>query len=225
VAVAVGVARSRLRPLVVVLLAGAVAASLALTGAAFPADGRVVVVAAATGVVAGIGAHRLERRVAPAVTASSVLLTALGVWLAVPDAEAPVVVLGAVAVWGVAAWWLPAVAEPGRVVDWMALTAVVGWVAAVGSRGRPAAIAGALACWGVVLVVPVVAGIVHRVPSPVAVVGLQVAAVLAASRWAARVDEVADGIARSVVVLVVTGALAAATASWWGGPPADASTP
>lgn len=219
--VAAGLARARRRPLVVLALAAVAAAALALTGAGRPVDGRVVVVAVATGAVAGPGARRLERQVAPGATAASVLLTTFGVWLAVPDTEASVVVLGAVAVWAVAAWAVAALAEPGRALDWTALAATVAWAAAVGGRGRPAAIAGALACWGMVLVVPAVAAVTRRVPTVPALVGLQVVTVVAASRWAAPVDDVAVGIARSAVVLVTATALVALVSSRWGRAPAD----
>jgi hypothetical protein len=219
--VVTGLVRARVRPLVVAALAAAVAVALALSGAGLPVGGRVVAVAGAAGAVAGLGARRLERQVAPAATAVSVLLGVLGVWLAVPDAEAPVLVLGAVACWAVAAWWVPTLAEPGGAVGWVALAAVVGWAAAVGGRGRPAAIAGALACWGVVVVVPTVAAAIRRVPPAAAVLGLQAVTVLAASRWAARVDDVAAGVVRSVLVLVVSAALTAVVASRWGRAPAD----
>ncbi len=200
------VAVPRARSTTVVGLAGGTTLALLLTTAGLPAGAGVALGATAAGVLAGAGAARLTTMAAPPVVAGAVLLTALGVWLSVPDTEAPILVVGALAVWATVAWWTPTMAEPGRAGDWMALAAVIGWATLVGARGRPASAVGALACWGVVVVIPVVMRGTRRVPHPAIVLGLQAATVLAAARWAARVDDVGQGLLRAAVVLAASAA-------------------
>ncbi len=160
---------------------------------------------AAVIVIAAVGLRRWTGAVSGRVPGLLLVVSAAGVWLAVPDTEAALVVLGTIiplAVVGavVESHDLPTV----PVALWAAVVLdVVVW-AAWGARGRPAALPGALACAGVLLVA-------HAWPRRTAgtwpVVAVHVAAVLAAARWASRTESVWVGTVRAALVVAATAAV------------------
>jgi hypothetical protein len=108
----------------------------------------VAMIGALAGGVLGVDADRRAPRLVPLLLA----VGAVGVYLCVPDTEAPKAMLGALlaaAVLGL---------EP-RLRHRCGVAAVVGlfvWVSAYGGLGRAGSVVGALACLGVVLLIPIV---------------------------------------------------------------------
>jgi hypothetical protein len=82
-----------------------------------------------------------------------VAVSALGIYSTSPDTEQILVVVG-VAVPVVFAGWPKVLAAIGPGA--YALTGLIAWAGAVGGRGRPGAVVGALGCLGIFLVEPVV---------------------------------------------------------------------
>ncbi len=94
-----------------------------------------------------------------------VAVTALGVYGTVPDTEQAAALVGATIPIAVLGWPKPlaSLGAPGA----FAMVGLVVWTAAVGGRGRPGAIVGAIACLGVMLVEPAVRRLfVRRPPRP-----------------------------------------------------------
>jgi hypothetical protein len=80
-------------------------------------------------------------------------ITVLGMWTTVPDTEQVLVVLGVFAPLALVGWPVVRAAEGAAAYGVVGLLA---WVAAVGGRGRPGSVVGAVACLGVLLVEPLV---------------------------------------------------------------------
>jgi hypothetical protein len=136
------------------------------------------------------------------------LVTAAGVFAAVPDTEEALVLLGASIPVALLGWPLRLVRiGPGA----YPLVAVFVWVAAWGGRGRPASIVAVTACLGILLIEPIVGRTKwargRRLPSGIAgalsVGATHVAVVLIASRWAARQTSVAMAALVGAIALLV----------------------
>jgi hypothetical protein len=147
-------------------------------------------------------------------------VTAFGVFAAVPDTEEAAALLGA-SLPVVLLGWPFGQAHLGR-AGAASATAVLVWVSALGGRGRPPSIVGAVACLGLLLALPggqwvahwmAARGLLH--PSrtflwPVPVLAAQVTVVWVASRVAGLSSRL------SVTVPVAAGAgVAALVASTW----------
>jgi len=133
------------------------------------------------------------------------LVTAAGVFAAVPDTEEALVLLGVSIPVALLGWPLRLVRiGPGA----YPLVAVFVWVAAWGGRGRPASIVAVTACLGILVIEPIIGRTKwahgRHLPSGVAGVlsvgATHVGVVLIASRWAAGQT--------SVAVAALVGALA-----------------
>jgi hypothetical protein len=160
------------------------------------------VVAAGAG---GAGWYRLARAVPLRWMVVLVILTPAGVWAAVPDTEAAVALLAAwlpFAAFGVAAGRHRMPKPEAPWIWWCALASVPAWAVAWGASAREPAVPGGLACFGVALVVP---WLVDRSGGRLDVgwlIGVQLVAVVAAARWAARASTVGGGVLRGTVVVV-----------------------
>jgi hypothetical protein len=80
-------------------------------------------------------------------------ITVFGMWTTVPDTEQVLVVLGVFVPLALLGWPVVRAAEGAAAYGVVGLLA---WVAAVGGRGRPGSVVGAVACLGVLLVEPLV---------------------------------------------------------------------
>lgn len=80
-------------------------------------------------------------------------LTGLAIWTTVPDTEQVLVLVGVLLPMMLLGWPIPRAAQGAAAY---AVVGLVAWVAAVGGRGRPGAVVGAVACLGVFLVEPLV---------------------------------------------------------------------
>lgn len=172
------------------------------------------------GVVAGSGWSRLSNRVGDTWLVVIVFVSGAGVWAAVPDTDTTVALLAA---WVPLATWAlfptrrrAGAPVAGRVivaatfVGIVAAAATLGWSAAWGAGTRGYVVPGALACFGVALLVAVdVPAGITRV-SAGALLAVHAATVLAASRWATAVSTVAGGVARGALVFVVAATVLAA---------------
>jgi hypothetical protein len=124
---------------------------------------------------------------------------AVGVYFCVPDTEAPKALLGALvaaAALGLEPRLRPALGAP-------ALAGLFVWVGAVGGIGRPGSVVGAVACLGVLVLVPLVRRSVHTL----LVVALQCALVLYSSRVAGLEQSAWTAFALCVPAFVAAGAL------------------
>lgn len=201
------------RPVQLAVL-GALGAVTATVPTGVPIGARFVL--AAMVVLLGWGFEALGSR-APRWTMALVALAGVGgIWAAVPDTEAPVLVLGATAVAALAC--VPRPAEPLGPVPaavWGAAAVPALWAAAWGAPGRPAALWGALAGAAVPITVGAIALFGWR-RSPAdgrpatwpgqlatAVAAVQVACALAGARWAARTAALATGAWRAGLITVV----------------------
>jgi hypothetical protein len=204
--------RTPVAVLLVAALSAAVGIVVAVGAGLFrdPSTGTVVaavVVAAA----AGIGWARLCLTRPVEVVATTVLLSAIGVWLAVPDTEAPVA--GAAALAAMVALALVSRRDTGpwpgwgsglAILGWVAVAAVIALAAAWGASGRTSTLPGALGCFGVALVVPWIALVVRREGmTGWTLVVAQAAAIVLASRWAARATGSFEGLLRTAAVLLL----------------------
>jgi len=152
-----------------------------VVGAALP-DGwpfwiRVVVVGST---VVGGGLVRQADRVAPRLVPPLLAIGAAGVYLCVPDTEAPKALLGALA----AGAFVGLEPRLRATLGATTLTGLFVWIAGYGGLGRPGSVVGGIACLGVLLVMPLVR---WRSSSRIAVVVLvvvQCALVAYASRVA-----------------------------------------
>lgn len=79
--------------------------------------------------------------------------TALAMWTTVPDTEQILVVVGVLLPLAFLGWPIARAAEGAAAYG---VIGVLAWVAAVGGRGRPGSVVGAVACLGIFLVEPVV---------------------------------------------------------------------
>jgi hypothetical protein len=193
----------------------ALAVALAIPGAALvgiavsdtvPAAASWVVVAAAGTVAVAVVPARMLDAGMPRCTGVLLLVSAVGVYVTVPDTELARIVVGAAVVGALVGCAPDARAAP------LGTTAAIGllaWVAAAGGAGRPGAVVGGLACLGVLALGPVA---VWSAARPVVVVAVQVALVAVVARIAGL--EQSAGIALviafaaygvAVVVLVVSG--------------------
>jgi hypothetical protein len=136
----------------------------------------VAMIGALAGGVLGVDADRRAPRLVPLLLA----VGAVGVYLCVPDTEAPKAMLGALL--GAAVLGL----EPTLRYR-CGVSAVVGlfvWVSAFGGLGRPGSVVGGLACLGVVLLIPIVRWSTTNRVLVALLVGVQVGVVLYVSRVA-----------------------------------------
>jgi hypothetical protein len=182
----------------------------ALVVAAAPEGTRVWAAAlAGTGVVVVGGLladvdHRWrEQGLAPPLLA----VTTAGVLLVVPDTDHAGALAGATAALALMGWPVPlaSLGMPGAFVA----SSAVAWVALQGGVGRPASIVGALACWGLVLVEPLVArGTRHGRAGVLRAGAVHAAVVVAASRVAGR------GTSPVVAAVLAVAFLAAGAVAW-----------
>lgn len=203
----------------VVGAAGAAAMALVITvgqGLIRDVDAGATLAAITAAGIGGAGWSRLCRAVSLRWTVVLVMITASGVWAAVPDTEAAVTVIAA---------WLPFAVlgvvygrgqtpPPTRIwIAWCALALAPAWAVAWGASARPEAVPGALACFGVAVVVPWILRVPSRAVDPRWLVAIHVVVVIAAARWAARAPTVREGIVRgAIVVLAVAVVMAASSA-------------
>jgi hypothetical protein len=181
---------------------------------------RTVVVGSAS--IGSVAASRTDAgwsatRVVPALY----VVTAAGVFAAVPDTEEAAVLLGAAVPPALAAWPLGrARLGPGGAG---AAAALLVWVAAVGGRGRQPSIVGAVACLGLLATLPAGRWLARRwtgrpdraVAHPVTLLVTHMAVVAVASRVAGVSDHM--WVAVPVAAVAVVAALAAST--WLGRSP------
>lgn len=143
-------------------------------------------------------------------------ISVAGVYAAVPDTEHPLGLLG-VALWlAVLAWPWPVARFGAGGAAGMATLFV--WTAADGARGRPASFIGALACFGLLAVLPLGARLGHGLPdvlgaisdrARVVVLGVvQLAVVLLAARTSGLQSSIPSAVALAVPPLAVAYAAA-----------------
>ena len=178
---------------------GAVVVGAALPGG-WPFWIRVVVVGVTiVGGALADGAQRVAPRLVPALLASG----AVGVYLCVPDTEAPKALLGALVAGALVGL------EP-RVRATLGTTSLTGlfvWIAGYGGLGRPGSVVGAVACLGVLLLMPLVR---WRPVSRVSVIVLtvvQCALVVYASRVAGFEDSAWTALGLCVPAFALAGAV------------------
>jgi hypothetical protein len=211
--------RSGARPVVLVMIVVALFAWLLAVDASSIAWVRALVVAGVA--VGAVAASRTDASWGPTgLTPVLYAITAFGVFAAVPDTEEATRLLGASALGALCSWPL------GRTrlgpAGAAAATALMVWVSAVGGRGRPPSIVGAVACLGLLATLPAGRWLADRwmvrsrcargyaVPLPVLVLAAHTTVVAVASRVA--------GISSELRVAVPTAAgttIAAVAASMW----------
>jgi hypothetical protein len=155
------------------------------------------------GLLADVDRRWRERGLVPPLLA----VTAGGVLLTVPDTEHAAVLAGAAAVLGLCGWPVPlaSLGLPGAFVA----AGTVAWVALQGGVGRPASVVGALACWGLLAVGPLVdRGTRTRRSSMLTPVVVHAAVVVAVARLAGR------GTSVVVAAVLAAGFLAAGAGIW-----------
>jgi hypothetical protein len=153
-------------------------------------------------------------------------LTVLGVYAAAPDTEDAAVLLGACLPVALLGWPLRVV-RLGRMGAAAAVTLVV-WVAAVGSRGRPASLIGCVACLGLLAGLPLGMSVARTVrirlprrhpPRPAvlaaAVLGAQAALVVAAARAAGLRESPWGALAVACVVGIAAVLVGAGIEAMW----------
>jgi hypothetical protein len=137
------------------------------------------IVSASTALVAGVLSVEADRR-APRLVPLLLAVGALGVYLCVPDTEAPKALFGALvaaAVLGLE----PRLRHRGGV---SAVVGLVAWTVAYGGVGRPGSVVGGIACLGVVLLLSLVPRWSPTRWAVVTAIVVQVALVLYVSRVA-----------------------------------------
>jgi hypothetical protein len=221
-------------PVVGVALAAAGAAGVVLTVDQPPAPVLPVgVVLVAAGVVAALLADFDRRWRHLGLMPLLLAVSAAGVWAAVPDVEAALVVLGTTVAMTLLGWPSPLVASgpPPSLgtAGAIGVAALFVWTVAAGSAGRPAAVAGGLACLGVLVVEPVARRLGPGLPVPTgrtgrrrvgrSALGAQLVLVAVAARVVGRVERPA--VAWSLTLLLLAGATAVAAVAGRRAPPAD----
>jgi hypothetical protein len=200
----------------------AVAATLVgMIPVAVPAPARLAL--AATTALAALGLHRLSCSAPRASTAAVTVLAVGGVWAAVPDTEAPVLVLAAAGVAALACLLHPQRPITSPAAAWGAAIAPAIWAAAWGAPGRPAALWGALAGFTVLGTIGLAElaarwarggaetwQVAMTPATTLALAGIQATCVVGAARWAARTSSLGDGALRATAVLVAAGVLTTA---------------
>jgi hypothetical protein len=166
----------------------------------------VVLVAASLGALAAVGTDRLPGwgELSPVLY----LVTVAGAFAAVPDTEEIAALLGAAAPVALLGWPLGRTRFGGAGAA--GATAVLAWVVAVGGRGRPPSIIGAITCLGLLAAVPAGRWLsqrrvwaLHR-PVALGAVVVQCAAVLVASRGAGISHEMAAAVGLSAVSATIS---------------------
>jgi hypothetical protein len=191
----------RVRPYVPALMAAAVVV-LGAPEVGVHLDGAFVAWLVVAAIVAGGALHQCARHASPAVALALLVMTIGGLWVGLPDTEVVLLLAGTVVpVTGAALATVRA--DPVGTAPWSAalLGATVIWVIGVSSGGRSEAALGAVACLGVLVVVPLLALAAARLwqvldaGAPVAtlalVLGAHAGAVLVCSRVAGRADDLA----------------------------------
>jgi len=139
-------------------------------------------------------------------------ITALGMWTTVPDTEQILVVVGVLTPMAFLGWPVVRAAHGAAIYG---VVGLLGWVAAVGGRGRPGSVVGGVACLGLLLVEPLVRrawgrrGVLPSGPRSLRALGIflvHAGAVL----FAARVAGLRAGGPAAVLLAVVALALGAA---------------
>jgi hypothetical protein len=182
-----------------------------------------IAVSAFTALVAGAGFCAAGRHLPGWATVILAWAPALGVWLAVPDTEAAVAVLACATVVGTGLVGTSVVATivgnptlrtiEAALLPWALVALPIALAASWGAEGRPAALPGALACFAMPCVLAGLATLHRPVPAVRFLVPLHLVVILAASRFAARTNDLLTGALRTVVVVVVATA-AVGAASW-----------
>jgi hypothetical protein len=205
-------------PAVTAPLAAAPFAWLLALAPAVPSTGWVRALVAGTAAVGSVAASRTDAEWGiTGLTPVLYAITAFGVFAAVPDTEEAAALLGASLPAALAGWPLGR-ARLGRGGAGTA-TALVVWVAAVGGRGRPPSIVGAVACLGLLVTLPAGRWLARRIGCPggvprfghgaVPVLVAHTAVVALASRVAGISGDL--GVAVPVAAAAVMAALAAST--------------
>jgi hypothetical protein len=147
-----------------------------------------------------LDADRAMPRLVPALLA----LGALGVWLCVPDTEAPKALLGALLAAAVLGF------EPRlrHAVGSFALLGLFLWVVTFGGVARPGSIVGGVACLGVLLLFPVLPTAETRVGVATVLV-VQAGVVVYLSRVAGFEQAAGDALLLAIPAFVVAGVVAA----------------
>jgi hypothetical protein len=160
----------------------------------------------------GSAAWAMGRRATPALFGLLTLVALVGCWACLPDTEAILTTIGVLAPTILVAWWRVTVTATLLPV----LAPVVAWVIALSSVGRPAAAVGAAGCFGLILLVPVVARVDARVWAMVdhragpaemgTVVALQAVLVVICARVAGTSADVIFASSVSAAALIAGGA-------------------
>jgi len=161
-----------------------------------------VVVTAAGGGALAVAAGRCTPRWLPVLFA----VGAVGVYVCVPDTEAPKCLLGALVATALVAWWPDAVPTVG----FAALTGLFAWVAAYGGVGRSGAVVGGIACLGVIVLVPAFVALTTSREGVTTLVLVQCALVV----FVARVAGFEDGAGIALGLSLVGFAVAAVGLAW-----------
>jgi hypothetical protein len=161
-------------------------------------------VTAVAAVVAGVLVVEADRR-SPRSVPLLLAIGALGVYLCVPDTDAPKVLVGAL-------FAAAAVRLVPRLRPRCVFAAVVGffvWVAAFGGVGRPGSVVGGIACLGVVLLMPLVRWSTSNRALVALLVVVQVALVVYVSRVAGFERSAWDAAGLTLVAFAVSGVVLA----------------
>ena len=181
-----------------------------VVGAALP-DGwpfwiRAVVVVST---VVGGGLVAQADVVAPRVVPALLAIGAVGVYLCVPDTEAPKALLGALLAGALVGL------EP-RIQAALGTTALTGlfvWTSGYGGLGRPGSVVGGVACLGVLLLVPLVRWRSSPRAAVVVLVVVQCALVVYVSRVAGFEDSAWSALALCIPAFAIAGVVLAVTIS------------
>jgi hypothetical protein len=211
--------RSGARPVVLALMVAALFAWLLAVDASSIGWVRALVVAAVA--IGAVAASRTDASWgSTGLTPVLYAITVFGVFAAVPDTEEAATLLGASAL-GALCGWPPGRARLGPAGAAGAIALMV-WVSAVGGRGRPPSIVGAVACLGLLATLPAGRWLADRwmvrsrcargyaVPLPVLVLAAHTTTVAVASRVAGISSEL-----RVAVPTAVGTTVAAVAASTW----------
>ncbi len=140
-------------------------------------------------------------RAAPRWVPLLLAIGACGVYVCVPDTEAPKALLGAVlatALIGLAVEVVPTLGSA-------ALTGVFAWVVAFGGFGRPGSVVGGMACLGVVVLVPALRRLARSRDGVIALIVVQCALVAFVARVAGLEQDAAPALLLSASAFVAAG--------------------